>query len=82
MKVRIGEEITVEELMEVIKDLEQRLKKKTEDLTRTRNRLNKSRSNVKRLKEIVAYQRQRIIQLYEAEPGASNQAFSSTTVSS
>ncbi len=58
-------EASVDELLETIEDLQLRLKKKTEDLTRTRDRLNKSRSTVKRLKEIINYQRQRILQLYE-----------------
>jgi hypothetical protein len=67
MKLEIGAETTTEEMVDIIRDLEGKLKKKTEDLTRTRNRLNKSRNNVRRMKEIIAYQRQRIIQLYEAE---------------
>jgi hypothetical protein len=66
MKLVIGEETTTEEMIGVIRELEERLKKKTEDLTRTRDRLNKARGNVKRLKEIITYQRQRIIQLYES----------------
>ena len=67
MKVVIGEETTTDEMVVIIRELEGRLKKKTEDLTRTRDRLNKARGNVKRLKEIVTYQRERIIQLHENE---------------
>ncbi len=66
MKAELAE-ASVDELLEAIHDLEVKLKKKTEDLTRTRDRLNKSRSNVKRLKEIINYQRQRILQLYDKD---------------
>ena len=51
-------------LVEIVKDLEQRLKKKTEDLTRTRHRLQKARTNVQRLKQIIAYQRSRLVALH------------------
>lgn len=51
-------------LVEIVKDLEQRLKKKTEDLTRTRHRLQKARTNVQRLKQIIAYQRSRLVTLH------------------
>lgn len=66
MKAELAE-ASVDELLEAIHDLEVKLRKKTEDLTRTRDRLNKSRSNVKRLKEIINYQRQRILQLYDKD---------------
>ncbi len=46
-----------------IDELQQKLKKKTEDLTRTRQRLNKARARIQKLKEIVNYQRDRIIKL-------------------
>lgn len=46
-----------------IDELQQKLKKKTEDLTRTRQRLNKARARIQKLKEIVNYQRNRIIKL-------------------
>lgn len=58
-------EADTEELMNVIGDLEAKLKKKNEMLTRTRMQLSKARSTVQRLKGIVLYQRERILKLYE-----------------
>ncbi len=51
-------------LVEIVKELDQRLKKKTEDLTRTRHRLQKARINVQRLKKIITYQRNRLLLLH------------------
>lgn len=55
---------TQSDLAAQVADLQQRLKKKTEDLTRTRQRLNRARTSISRLKRIVHYQRERIIKLY------------------
>jgi hypothetical protein len=44
--------------------LSAKLKKKTEDLSRARFRLRKARVEISRLKEIVAYQRSRILELH------------------
>lgn len=53
-----------EQLIELVNDLKQKLQKKTEDLTRTRQRLNKAKLRIQRLRGIVHYQRQRIITLH------------------
>lgn len=55
---------TQSDLAAQVADLQLRLKKKTEDLTRTRQRLNRARNSISRLKRIVQYQRERIIKLY------------------
>lgn len=47
----------------LVEELQTKLKKKTEDLTRARQRLNKARTRIQKLKEIVNYQRDRIIKL-------------------
>lgn len=47
----------------LVEELQTKLKKKTEDLTRARQRLNKARTRIQKLKEIVSYQRDRIIKL-------------------
>ncbi len=47
----------------LVEELRSKLKKKTEDLTRARQRLNKARTRIQKLKEIVNYQRDRIIKL-------------------
>lgn len=51
--------------MNIIEDLEARLKKKNETLTRTRTQLSKARNSIQRLKGIVLYQRERILTLYQ-----------------
>jgi hypothetical protein len=60
------QEVDEDELMHFIGDLKGKLRKKTEDLTRTRARLQKARSNIQRLKGIIAYQRGRILSIYAA----------------
>lgn len=45
-------------------ELKRKLSKKNEDLSRARFRLRKARAEIVRLKQIVAYQRSRILELY------------------
>jgi hypothetical protein len=54
-----------EVLMNIISELEIKLKKKNEMLSRARMQLSKARVSVQRLKGIVLYQRERILKLYE-----------------
>ena len=54
-----------EELRNEIQLLNEQVKKKTEDLSRARFRLRKANVEIARLKEIVAYQRSRIVALHE-----------------
>ena len=56
---------TTEELLTEIQELNEKLNKKTEDLSRARFRLRKAKIQITRLKEIVAYQRSRIVELHE-----------------
>lgn len=51
-------------LLEQMIILQLKLEKKKEALTRTRDKLARARKNIKRLKGIVSYQRDRIIQLH------------------
>ena len=44
--------------------LKQKLKKRNEDLSRARFRLRKAKAEIARLKEIVSYQRARIVELH------------------
>ena len=53
-----------EELITLVNELYEKLKKKNQDLTRTRERLSKARSRIQKLKDIVSYQRERIIELH------------------
>ena len=55
---------TAEELAVEVIQLKEKLKKKTEDLSRARFRLRKAKIQITRLKEIVAYQRSRIVELH------------------
>lgn len=59
------EEAGSEELRNEIQLLNEKVKKKTEDLSRARFRLRKAKVEIARLKEIVAYQRSRIVELHE-----------------
>lgn len=53
-----------EELVEMVAALHEKLKKKNEDITRTRHRLSKAKQKIRRLEGIVTYQRDRIIELH------------------
>ncbi|HMJ68245.1 MAG TPA: hypothetical protein VK508_05095 [Cyclobacteriaceae bacterium] len=53
-----------DELIAMVTDLKEKLKKKGQDLTRARERLSKARSRIQKLKGIVTYQGQRIIELH------------------
>ena len=57
---------TPEDLLNEIQQLNEKLKKKTEDLSRARFRLRKAKISITRLKEIVAYQRSRIVELHDS----------------
>jgi hypothetical protein len=54
-----------ESMAEAVNLLKAKLDKKNEALARTRLQLARARKEVDRLKNIVSYQRQRIIQLYK-----------------
>ena len=59
------EEAGPEQMALEIQALCDRLKRKTEDLSRARFRLRKAKIEITRLKEIVTYQRSRIVELHE-----------------
>ena len=65
MKTKALEEIEQEELIEMIQGLEERMRKKNEDLTRTRLRLRKAKDQNQKLKKIVAYLRERVVKLHQ-----------------
>lgn len=52
------------DLISIVLELGEKLKKKNQDLTRTRERLSKARSRIQKLKTIISYQRKRIIELH------------------
>jgi hypothetical protein len=58
-------ELGPDEMAIEIQALSERLKRKTEDLSRARFRLRKAKVEITRLKEIVSYQRTRIVELHE-----------------
>ena len=55
---------TPEELQYENSILKQKVKKRNEDLSRARFRLRKAKAEIVRLKEIVSYQRARIVELH------------------
>lgn len=61
------DEVEQEELIEMVNDLQRRLKKKTSDLSDTRVRLQRAKTTIQRLKETINYQRERILTLYKEE---------------
>ena len=52
------------ELVAIINDLQEKLKKKNGELTRARKKLNAAKSTIRRMKGTVEFQRKRIIELY------------------
>lgn len=65
MKKMQLDEVEQEELIEMVNDLQRKLKKKTSDLSETRVRLQRAKTTIQRLKETVNYQRERILTLYK-----------------
>ena len=60
-------ETQIENLIELVNELQQKLKRKNEHLTMSRQRLNNAKRNIKRLQGIISYQRERILKLYNHE---------------
>jgi hypothetical protein len=60
-------ETQIENLIELVKELQQKVKKKNEHLTLARYRLGNAKRSIKRLQEIIAYQRERILELHQGE---------------
>ena len=74
MKDRELTETQIENLVELVHELEGKLKKKNLQLTVLRGRLNNAKLTIKRLQGIISYQRDRIVKLYkndvvDLEPG-------------
>lgn len=65
MKDRELTETQIENLIELVDELQGKLKKKTVQLTALRGRLNNAKRTIKRLQGIVSYQRDRILKLYK-----------------
>ena len=65
MKDRELTETQIENLIELVNELQGKLKKKNLQLAILRGRLNKAKLTVKRLQGIVSYQRDRILKLYK-----------------
>jgi hypothetical protein len=55
-----------EVLIEIIFDLEGRLKKKNVELTRARRKLNTAKSTIQRMKGTTEFLRKRVVELYPA----------------
>lgn len=64
MAQRKLKDVNPEELIGMVNNLTEKLKKRNQDLTRTREQLTKARLRIRKLKTIVTYQRERIIQLH------------------
>jgi hypothetical protein len=60
-------ETQIENLIELVQELQLKLKRKNEYLTMSRHRLSNAKRNIKRLQGIISYQRERILKLYNHE---------------
>ena len=67
MKRRELTETQIENLIELINELQGKLKKKNLQLAALRGRLNNAKRAINRLQGIVAYQRDRILKLHETD---------------
>ena len=67
MKGRDLTETQIENLIELVKELQEKLKKKNLQLAALHDRLNNAKRTVKRLQGIVTYQRDRILKFYETD---------------
>jgi len=67
MKGRELTESQIENLMELVNELQGKLKKKNLQLTALRDRFNNAKRTIKRLQGIVTYQRDRILKFYDAD---------------
>jgi hypothetical protein len=67
MKRRELTENQIENLIELVNELQGKLKKKNLQLTALRGRLNNAKRAINRLQGIVAYQRDRILKLHETD---------------
>ncbi|MEO7992209.1 MAG: hypothetical protein ABI663_21845 [Chryseolinea sp.] len=54
-------------LIQIVIDLQLKLKKKNEEILRTRTKLNAARTRMQKMDETVRFQRNRILELYPAE---------------
>ena len=54
-----------EELILIVEELQQKLKKKKDELIKAKGRINSIKSKVLKLKATIAYQRKRILELYQ-----------------
>lgn len=75
MRRKFLTESQIENIIELVNELQLKLKRKNEQLTLSRRRLNKAKSNIKRLQGIISYQRERILDLHRSENNESNKTF-------
>jgi hypothetical protein len=67
MKRRELTETQIENLIELVNELQGKLKKKNLQLAALRGRFNNAKRAINRLQGIVAFQRDRILKLYDTE---------------
>ncbi|MBA4056533.1 MAG: hypothetical protein C0490_17595 [Marivirga sp.] len=67
MKRKTLTETQTENLIELVNELRQKVKRKHEHLTLARHRLGNAKRSIKRMQEIIAYQRERILELHQGD---------------
>lgn len=65
MKIDKLSDLDKENLLLVITVLQEKLKRKNEQLHRTQIKLNAAKGKLSRMKDTVAYQRKRLLELYQ-----------------
>jgi hypothetical protein len=55
-----------DDLLGIIDTLSEKIKKKNEELARTRGKLKQAKSRLLKMQSVISYQRKRIVELYSA----------------
>lgn len=79
MKKMMLHEMHTEDLVGLIHELNLKLKRKHERLVAAESRLGRAKDSVSRLQGIVAYQRERILELYKEQIPSTREVIDATT---
>ena len=78
MKRTVLTELETEDLVDLVKNLRSKLKRKHQHLTVAKLRLGKAKDSINRLQGIVVYQRERILELYKEQIPLTREIIDST----
>jgi hypothetical protein len=66
-------------LIQIVIDLQLKLKKKNAEILRTRTKLSAARTKILKMEETIRFQRNRIVELYPADSGVNDNRIKSDT---